>query len=124
MRSKELKMYLDKIKSPHWVWLSEDGSGIVPKVVYDVNTNKLVGLNLPINESTGMPINSEYMARNLHEIEKHMEKSRSHLVYIVMAQPIKPNSPPFVLQIFGTDNRFSTLNVLKRWKHTEKELNK
>lgn len=124
LRCNELKVYLDKIKSPHCVWLSEDGSGIVQKVVYDVNTNKLVGLNLPFDESTGMPINSTFMARNLREIEKHMENSKSHLVYIVMAQPVKQNAPPFVLNIFGTNNKFSALNVLRRWKNTEEELNK
>lgn len=41
-----------------------------------------------------------------------------------MAQPIKAKSSPFLLQIFGTDNKFSANDVLKRWKFTVTELKK
>lgn len=53
-----------------------------------------------------------------------MKNNLSSLVYVIMAQPIKPKSPPFVLQMFGTDNKFTTQNVLDRWKHTLQELQK
>lgn len=41
-----------------------------------------------------------------------------------MAQPLKENIPPFILQIFGTDNKFTGKNVTKRWKYIRKELEK
>lgn len=115
---------MQKIGAPLTVWLSEDASGIVQRVVYDVSSNKLIGLNLPINEFTGMPISSTYLATSLSTIESHMRNPKSSLVYIVMAQPVKVNSPPFLLQIFGTDNKFSNLDVTNRWKHTIAELNR
>lgn len=104
------------------VWLSEDGSGIVQKVVYDTASNQLIGLNLPINEITGMPILSAFAAVSLAAIEAHMVKTKSSLVYIVMAQPVKVKSPPFVLTVFGTDNKFTFVDVLNRWKYTIEEL--
>lgn len=124
LRCTELKDYLEKIGAPSSVWLSEDGSGIVQKVVYDISSNKLIGLNLPINEFTGMPESMAYLATSLSAIENHMKNTKSSLVYIVMAQPVKDKSPPFLLQIFGTNNKFSSLDVKNRWKYTIEELNK
>lgn len=124
LRCEDLKSYLKKIKAPECVWLSEDASGIVQKVVYDVNSNKLVGLNLPLDAVTGIPISSTFIAQSLRDIEKHMKNSLSHLVYVIIAQPIMEKTPPFILQIFGTNNKFSSMDVLNRWKHTETELDK
>lgn len=124
LRCAELKIYLQKIGAPNAVWLSEDASGIVQRAVYDMRSNKIVGINLPINQLTGMPLTESYLARTLTEIYTHMKNNLSSLVYVIMAQPIKHKSPPFVLQMFGTDNKFTTQNVLDRWKHTLRELQK
>lgn len=124
LRCKELKSFLIKIDAPLLVWLSEDGSGINSKVVYDSKSNKLVGLNLPLHELTGMPISNSFIASSLQNIEKHLKSDKSKLVYIVIAQPIKDKSPPFVLQLFGTDNKFKRVDVLNRWKYTKQELEK
>lgn len=122
LRSNELKAYLEKIGSPNVVWLSEDGSGVIQRASYDVGSNKLVGLLLPIDNVTGMPISMTFVARSLKDIEEHMKAPLSKLVYVVMAQPVKSNSPPFVLQLFGTTNKFLSLDVRNRWKYTVAEL--
>lgn len=124
LRCAELKTYLEKINAPMFVWLSEDGSGIIQKCVYDVKSNKLVGINLPIDPKTGMPVSSKFIAKSLREIEVHMKNPLSYLVYIVLAQPVLPKSPPFVLQIFGTNNRFTAQDVMNRWRYTIAELEK
>lgn len=122
LRCAQLLKYLEKTKSPTQVFLSEDGSGIVKKVSYDTSSNQLVGIVLPINNVNGMPVSRSYMADSANEIEKHLERPSSSLVYIVTAQPIKKGIPPFILQVFGTDNRFKTNDVLKRWMFTINEL--
>lgn len=71
-----------------------------------------------------LPMSNTYLATSLSEIEDHMKKPKSSLVYIIMAQPVKVNSPPFLLQIYGTDNRFSSQDVTNRWKYTIEELRK
>lgn len=124
LRCTELKAYLEKIGASNTVWLSEDGSGIVKRAVYDVSSNQLVGLNLPLDENSGMPISSTFVARNLGDIEKHMKKPLSSLVYVVMAQPTMLDCRPFILQIFGTNNKFSRSDVLNRWTHMKIELRK
>lgn len=124
MRCGELLEYLQKIEAPNEVWLSEDGSGIIKRAVYDMHSNKLVGINLPISELTGMPITNSYFARTLAEITKHLKNPLSTLIYMIMAQPVKSNCPPFVLMLFGTDNKFTAQNVLDRWNYTIHELEK
>lgn len=124
LRCDELKTYLQKINAPNCVWLSEDGSGIIQKVSYDVGSNQLVGLLLPLDECTGMPKYLTYSAENLALIEKHMKNRVSSLVYVIMAQPVKENAPPFILQLFGTDNSFRSSDVLNRWKYMQEELDK
>lgn len=124
LRIKELNHYLESLKLEKNVWISEDATGIVTKVEFDARTNQMIGLVLPVDPTTGMPIEMTYMATNEEEIKRNMQgcKKSTH-VYIVMAQPLK-NVPPFIIQIFGTDNKFSTQNVLLRWKHTRCELEK
>lgn len=122
LRCKELYDYLDKLKAPKCVWPSEDASGIIQKAVFDVKTNQIVGLVLPLVNSTGMPKTHSYVAQTIQDIENFMKKPTSKLVYVVMAQPAQMKSAPFVLQIFGTNNTFTAQNVLDRWNTTIHEL--
>lgn len=122
LRCKELKRYLEALKLPMCVWLSEDASAIVSKIEFDHRTNQMIGIVLPIEPSTGMPVPYSFLARNTEEIQSNMERNKSISVYLVMAQPLAINAPPFILQLFGTNNRFKTRHVVSRWHHTIKEL--
>lgn len=113
---------MDVLNLPKIVWLSEDASGIVSNIEFDPQTNQMVGIVLPFDQSNGMPIPFTYLARNAAEIELNMQRTKSVSVYVIMAQPIMEGIPPFVLQLFGTDNRFKTQHVLLRWQHTLDEL--
>lgn len=122
LRIKELSHYLESLNLEKNVWLSEDASGIVSKVEFDARTNQMIGLVLPVDPTTGMPMKFSFMASNEEEIKKNMHKcNQSTHIYLVMAQPLK-NVPPFVLQLYGSDNKFTTQNVLRRWDHTRSEL--
>lgn len=124
LRCKQLNEYLDVIKCPKYVFLSEDASGIVQKVTYDAYSNQLVGLVLPFNASNGMPVPFTFEAKTAEDIEKYIKLPKSTLVYIVVAQPLKIGASPFILQIFGTNNKFDSSNVLSRWEYTRNELKK
>lgn len=111
LRCTQLYAYLDEIKAPKSVFLSEDASGIVKNVSYDAHSNQLVGLVLPFNESNGMPIIFSFEAKSAENMEKYLQLSQSTMVYIIVAQPLKFGASPFILQVFGTDNKFKTSNV-------------
>lgn len=124
LRCEALVQYLNEMNAPKVVWLSEDGTGIVPKISYHNASSQLVGLVLPIDLATGMPISKSFMPQTATEIAIQMKGTKSTLAYVIMAQSIKEGVPPFVLQIFGTDNTFTTDNMFKRWNHTKNELSR
>lgn len=124
LRDKELRRYLDDLDCGDVVWLCEDATGINPKVEYHPATNQLVGLKLPIDAKTGMPVPFTFLANTAEDIQTHSQKPFATLVYVVLALPLKPGVPPFVLQIFGTNNTFTAENVIQRWKQTIHDLKK
>lgn len=121
LRYEDLGQYLIDNKCEMSVFLSEDASGIVKRVTYDPKTKQLVGIVLPLREN-GMPQKMCFKPQSPQEIENFMKLEQSTLVYIVAAQPLTPNIAPFILQIFGTNNKFKRGHVLARWKHIEKHM--
>lgn len=124
LRCEGLSQFIQKVNAPRKVVLSEDGSGIVSKVEYDPTSNQIVGLVLPTSEKTGMPIPFSFLANSAESIEQQVNKARSTLIYLVMAQPLKENVPPYVLLIYGIDNTFKAKSVLQRWQFITQQLKK
>lgn len=125
IRAKELNSYLEKFKLPKVVWLSEDATGILPKIEYDSASSQLVGQVLPVDQETGNPVSKTYMARSYEEINEHVTNAsatKSTLAYIIVAQALDEKAPPFILSIHGTDNKFKTGQILRRWEFMEAEL--
>lgn len=122
LRCEELEKYLTKVKAPKTIWLAEDSSGILSKVTYDSVTNQMVGLVLPIHQETGIPIKYSFTPKSSRDIEEYCKRPKSTLVHIVTAQPLKPNTPPFILQIFGINNKHTSRDIERRWAHTKNEL--
>lgn len=124
LRVRELSEYLDRLKLPKKVWICEDASGINVKLEYDPSSNQLVGNVLPLDPTTGMPVSFSFLARSAEEIQKHSKGTLSTLVYMVLALPLMPNVPPFVLQVYGTNNKFLSGDIKHRWNYTVQELKK
>lgn len=124
LRCSELVAHLERTNSPKSVFLSEDATGIVQKVIYDARSNQLIGLVLPLNDLNGMPKMFSFGAQSAEQIEKYMQLPQCTLVYLIVAQSLKVGVPPFILQIFGSSNKFETVDVLKRWTNTIAELEK
>lgn len=122
IRSEDLVKYLSDRNAGTDVWLCEDASGIVSQIKYDQTLDQLVGMVLPIDSNTGCPKRFEHTARDEEEIKSFMQHNKSTLVYIVMAIPLKEGIAPFILQMFGTDNRFTASDVIKRWNFTIQSL--
>lgn len=111
-------MYLDSLNVEKCVWLSEDASGLDAKIEYDPETNQMIGLTLPLDDQTGFPVPFSFPARTEDDIRENMKNEKSSLVYIIMAQPLIECAPPFLLQVYGTNNKFRSKDVLNRWKET------
>lgn len=123
LRCEQLSEYLEKLNVPKKVWISEDATGIVARISYDNSTNQLIGLLLPTNEKTGMQMPFTFIPQTAQDINDQIKNNpMSTLVYIILAQPMCRKVPPFILAVFGTDNRFKTLDVLLRWRHMQDQL--
>lgn len=125
VRSSELLNYLNERNLPLIVSLSEDATRIDGRIQYNSGTNEIYGFVLPIDEITGMPIPHTFKARNTAEIVSHFrsENPISQFVNVVMAQPLA-NAPPFCLLLFGTDAKYTSEHVMKRWDFIVRELSK
>lgn len=126
LRSKEVAQHLRLNGLPLLVCVSEDGTRMVGKICYDPHDNKLIGFSLPLNDD-GMPITDLFMARNAAEIEGHFlnkDNSVSTIAYTIMVQPLSETAIPYILTLFGTDNKFNAMDVMQRWNFIKTELRK
>lgn len=125
LRTGELLQYLNERNLPKMVSISEDMTRIINRVQYDSRTNQLYGFVEPINRQTGMPIPCCFPARFCEEIIRHFMKGTvSNYINVVMVQPIAKGASSFCLLLYGSDNRFTAVDVKKRWKYIENELQK
>lgn len=127
LRSHELLLYLNERNAPLIVTISEDATRIVGRPQYDSKTNQIVGFVLPVNEKNGMPVPFEYNARNATEMISYFlnDTAIASNINVIMAQPIGPDYiAPFCLLLFGTDSKYTCLDVQKRWTFIISELKK
>lgn len=121
-RVHDLKKFLEAGNLKPCVWLSEDATRITGRVQHDSNTNQIVGFVLPFNDE-GMPISGSFLATSAKAIQDFfLNHSPASSLHTIMAQPLYDKAPSFCILLFGTDNKFSTEHVLKRWEFTVKLL--
>ena len=116
-RFDESKIYLDSIQS-QFVFLSEDCSGIIPRIEYDSIFDTFNGFGTPIID--GKPLENAFRCQSFEQFKDLMEKhQRANLVNVHLLQPISPSnsviSSPVVLAAYGTDNKITSIDILKRW---------
>lgn len=113
--------FLEERNLPKVVWISEDGTRVTGKIEYDSKSNKLVGFTLPLVD--GLPQTDTFLATSAKAIQNcFLTSCKSNYAYTVMAQPLSNSAPPYCLVVFGTDNRFDSNDVSKRWKHIKDNL--
>lgn len=121
LRCVELSAYLTNVNTVKKVWLSEDATAIIRRISYDPKTNQLIGILLPLNKD-GCPIPFSFLAKDADTIKQYVQLPQSKSVYVVMAQPLDEAVPPFILQMFGTNNQFCSEDVIRRWDYTKLQL--
>jgi hypothetical protein len=115
VRVKELEVFLQTRKLPKFIWMSEDGTRITPRVQYDNIDGEIIGLSLP-TAANGLPIVSHFKVNSANQMKEFMAKYESPSnLYVIMATAMSINSPNFCLCVFGTDNKFTGDIVVNRW---------
>jgi len=96
---------------------SEDCTAVIKKISYDNLTNSFVGFVTPSNN--GIPTDLHYQTDSFEQLREWFStEERSPLLNIHMIQPITkmqitPN--PFLLCAFGTDNKYESVDIIRRW---------
>lgn len=116
-RFDSLKDYFQSM-NVEYAFASEDVTGVVKKVSYDCQSNSFVGF-CPTLHSDGFPRSSGLDVPSFYDLEnRFMSDPISPFLYIHAIQPIKSHSThgsPFLLSAYGTDNKFTTSDVINRW---------
>jgi len=123
-RFSELKEFLLARRLPNVVWISEDGTRITSRIEYDPRTNLLVGFVPRLNRN-GLPYSDGLEAVSEEAMKQiFANRVKAGTAYVIMAQPLADGAPPFILALFGTDNRFTAEDVAKRWAWMKLEAQK
>lgn len=125
LRHEELRTYLESLKLPMIVSLSEDATNVTGLIEYSPKFNQIVGFVPPLKKNVGMPEVLPYAATSAAAMESIMldpNVAVSNMVNIVMAQPLSLDAPAFCLLIYGGNGNFTKEDVVRRWSHITKEL--
>lgn len=125
VRLKELRLYLENRNYPLTIFISEDQTALVKCIQYDPSSNSLIGLVSPLQKNTGFPVLKKFQVNTLKDIENSFQAETAAInAYVYMAQPLVDGAPAFCISVFGSDNCFTSNDVLTRWRHIQKEASK
>ncbi|KAK3922722.1 Ribosome biogenesis protein BOP1-like protein [Frankliniella fusca] len=114
-RFESLKKFLELHQLPNKVILSEDATKIAGRIQYHSGSNQVVGFTLPL-DSNGLPIIGSYPATSAERMAQYFSgNDTSNYAYVIVAQPLSPKAPSFVLSMYGTNNKFTAHQTEKRW---------
>ena len=110
----ELKSYLLLNNCPLEVSLSADATSLIPKVEYNVKLNSMIGFSRPVKEN-GLPGAEESICDGVARIINAFDKlDKATNVLIIMAQPMSDAVPPMRICSFGTNNKYTAVDVHNR----------
>jgi len=123
-RFDELRQHIDSYHAPLCVSIAEDATRIVGRIDYDNETDRCVGFVLPLDQN-GLPKGDSFIASSFAAIYAMFKNnSVAKYAYVYMAQSLANNVPAFCLACLGTDNKFTALTLMQRWKYIVTECNK
>lgn len=106
-----------------YVWMCEDDTKITEGVSYNISRDTIVGLNLPMDESTGTPVIDFFKFTNIAAVKKFLiQYPLATYAKIVSVRPLKHNAKPFILAVYGCKGDDTAETVVKRWHYIRKIL--
>ena len=118
-RFDELKPHLDLVDTK-FGFISEDCTGIVPKIKYDEQTNSFIGFTVPL--TNGISSVNHFQTDSLEQLRTWFAATdKASLLNVHMFQSVPSNHPssssPFLLSAFGVNNQYRSIDILKRWSY-------
>lgn len=96
------------------VYMNEDATACIKRVEWLSKSNQCVGFVAPLNEN-GLPHKDYFPATSMHTVSEYFKKNpKAGYLYAIVATPLTTKAAPFVLGLFGSDNKFTHEEVAKR----------
>lgn len=119
---KPLIEYLKAHDYPFVVALSEDGTTLSPNPEYDPRTDSVRGLVAPFNDF-GVPRQEMFKATSAVKMINDLEQYPiGEYLYVIMATAMEIGASPYCIFYMCSDNKFTHMDVIKRWSYVEKAL--
>ena len=123
-RFESLAKHLECYHTPKVIFIREDATCVISRIDYDNETDCLVGFVMPCDDN-GVLLTVFFKAdcyESMQAIFRNGEFAKYAFVY--MAQPLARGVPAFCLACLGTNNRFTSEHVFKRWQYIYTECKK
>ena len=123
-RFESLAKHLECYHTPKVIFIREDATCVISRIDYDNETDCLVGFVMPCDDN-GVLLTVFFKAdcyESMQAIFRNGEFAKYAFVY--MAQSLARGVPAFCLACLGTNNRFTSEHVFKRWQYIYTECKK
>ncbi|CAF4993608.1 unnamed protein product [Rotaria sp. Silwood1] len=98
----------------NYVFSAEDSTGSICRVEYDAHSNSFIGFSTPLVH--GVPKPNFFQTERFDELKSWFDNfDKSKFINLHMIQSIKPFVPPLILSTYGSNNKATSTDVLKRW---------
>lgn len=115
-RFESLANHLEHYHAPKVVSI-EDATRVISRIDYDIETDCLVGFVMPCDDN-GVPLTASFKADSYESMQAIFRNGEfAKYAFVYMAQPLARGVPAFCLACLGTNNKFTSEHVLKRWQY-------
>lgn len=118
----EFKFQLLEQVHSNFAFCSEDSAGVIRKVEYDSPSNSFIGLPAPLVD--GIPTRQSYQFDSLDDLKTIINTTETAgLINVHMLQSLSTETDPkkfpkpFLLSAYGMNNKFTSIDVLRRWMY-------
>jgi hypothetical protein len=98
----------------NYVFSAEDSTSSIFRVEYNAQSNSFIGFSSPLVH--GIPKPNFFQTDNFDELKSWFDNfDKSKFINLHMIQSLKPFVPPLILSAYGSNNKATATEVLKRW---------
>ena len=104
----------------NYVFAAEDATSSVCRIDYDAQLNCFIGFSSPL--VNGIPQLNFFRTENFEELKNWFDEvDKSKFINLHMIQSLTLSVPPFILSAYGSNNKATATDILKRWLFIYKE---
>ncbi|CAF4551437.1 unnamed protein product, partial [Rotaria socialis] len=103
-----------KSNNCNYVFSSEDATRCISRIDYDAQSDSFIGFSSCL--VNGLPQPNFFQTNKFDELKLWFGTfDKSAYINLHMIQSVAPSSPPFILSTYGSNNKATATDVLKRW---------